>query len=142
MILPVCPPTYGMYTVCATINDVNVVKIPLDVEEGRFQPQVEKVHSPLLCPCIKADAYVRLQICEQLSTLDPPPKLVFLTSPGNPTGTLIPSDVIRPILDHPTWRGLLVMDEAYIDFSDPEGGQQSTSVHLYAISALCWLASF
>lgn len=39
----VCPPTYGMYTVCATINDVNVVKIPLDVEEGRFQPQVEKV---------------------------------------------------------------------------------------------------
>lgn len=71
-----------------------------------------------------------LKICEQLSTLDPPPKLVWLTSPGNPTGTLIPLDTIRPILDHPTWRGLLVMDEAYIDFSDPEGGNQSTAVQL------------
>jgi histidinol-phosphate aminotransferase len=41
----VCPPTYGMYSVCAIINDVGVVKVPLDCKPGSFQPQVDKVRS-------------------------------------------------------------------------------------------------
>ena len=95
------PPTYGMYSVCAAINDVAVLKVPLDTTPGpnQFQPRVDAV-------------------CELLSTQSPSPKLVFLTSPGNPTGTLIPPESIRAILDHPTWRGLLVVDEAYIDFDE------------------------
>ena len=39
----VCPPTYGMYGVCAQINDVEVVKVPLDVEGGKFLPKVDEV---------------------------------------------------------------------------------------------------
>lgn len=39
----VCPPTYGMYGVCAQINDVQVVKVPLDVEGGAFRPKVDEV---------------------------------------------------------------------------------------------------
>lgn len=38
-----CPPTYGMYGVCAQINDVEVVKVPLDVEGGKFLPKVDEV---------------------------------------------------------------------------------------------------
>lgn len=43
----VCPPTYGMYSVCAQINDVGVVKIPQDTTGGRFIIQVDKVKSQL-----------------------------------------------------------------------------------------------
>jgi histidinol-phosphate aminotransferase len=42
----VCPPTYGMYGVCAQINDVEVVKVPLDVEGGKFLPKVDEVNRP------------------------------------------------------------------------------------------------
>lgn len=39
----VCPPTYGMYGVCAQINDVDVVKVNLDVKGGAFRPRVDEV---------------------------------------------------------------------------------------------------
>lgn len=47
-------------------------------------------------------------------------KLVFLCSPGNPTGTLIPLSDIRQILDFEGYSGLVVVDEAYIDFAEEE----------------------
>ena len=39
----VCPPTYGMYSVCAQVNDVGVFKVPQDTTGGRFSIQVDKV---------------------------------------------------------------------------------------------------
>ena len=39
----ICPPTYGMYSVCAQINDIGVVKVPQDTTGGRFTVQVDKV---------------------------------------------------------------------------------------------------
>ncbi|KAL7414996.1 pyridoxal phosphate-dependent transferase [Mrakia frigida] len=93
----VTPPTYGMYSVTAQVNDVEVVKVPLDVEGGRFSLEVDKVNSTL--------------------SSDPSIKLLFLCSPGNPTGTLIPLKDIIAILENPTWNGLVVVDEAYIDFA-------------------------
>lgn len=42
---------------------------------------------------------------------------MFLCSPGNPTGTLIPISDIRKLLDDATFKGIVVVDEAYIDFS-------------------------
>ena len=94
-----CPPTYGMYSVSAQVNDVQVVTVPLRTTQN-FSVDVEKI----------------------LQTLDSDPviKLVYLCSPGNPTGTLIPKQDILPILEHPTWCGVVVLDEAYIDFA-PEG---------------------
>ncbi|KAM0789389.1 hypothetical protein ACM66B_000218 [Microbotryomycetes sp. NB124-2] len=106
----VCPPTYGMYSVCAHINDVDVVKVNLDAREGNFLPDVNQINKVL------SDA----------ASSPNPIKLVFLCSPGNPTGTCIPLDDVRSILANPDYKGLVVVDEAYIDFA-PEG---STAVNL------------
>ncbi|OAL68717.1 histidinol-phosphate aminotransferase [Trichophyton violaceum] len=94
-----CPPTYGMYAVSAQVNDVEVVKVPLDVEHG-FQ--------------LRPDA-----INEALSA-DPTIKIVYICSPGNPTGNLIKKEDIQKVLEHETWNGVVIVDEAYIDFA-PEG---------------------
>ena len=94
-----CPPTYGMYAVSATINDLEVVKVPLDTA-NTFK--------------LRPDA-----INEVLSR-DPTVKVVYLCSPGNPTATCVSKDDLRQVLEHPTWNGVVVLDEAYIDFA-PEG---------------------
>lgn len=39
----ICPPTYGMYAVCAQINDVEIVKVNLELEDGNFEPRVDEV---------------------------------------------------------------------------------------------------
>ncbi|KAI5475143.1 histidinol-phosphate transaminase [Pseudohyphozyma bogoriensis] len=97
----ICPPTYGMYSVCAQVNDVGVVKVELDAEGGRFTPRVDEINKTL----------------SAAAKSDNPIKLLFLCSPGNPTGTLIPLDDIRAILANPDYDGLVVVDEAYIDFA-------------------------
>ncbi|CAO3660264.1 unnamed protein product [Umbelopsis ramanniana] len=94
----ITPPTYGMYSVCAQINDVGVVKVNLDVEEGAYQLQTEAVNQALKS--------------------DPTIKVVFLCSPGNPTSTCLSHDSIRAVLENPDYNGLVVVDEAYIDFVD------------------------
>lgn len=94
-----CPPTYGMYSVSADVNDVGIVKIPLDVEDG-FRAQPAKINAKLA-----EDASI---------------KMVYLCSPGNPTANLVRKEDVRQILEHKTWNGVVVLDEAYIDFA-PEG---------------------
>ncbi|KAL4895792.1 mitochondrial matrix Mmp37-domain-containing protein [Aspergillus ambiguus] len=94
-----CPPTYGMYAVSAQVNDVEIVKVPLDVENG-FQLQPEKINETL--------------------SADPSIKMTYICSPGNPTANLIRKEDIQKVLEHPTWNGVVVVDEAYIDFA-PEG---------------------
>ena len=94
-----CPPTYGMYGVSAHVNDVGIVKVPLDVDNG-FQLQPEKINETLAA--------------------DPSIKMAYICSPGNPTANLIRKEDIQKILEHPTWNGVVVVDEAYIDFA-PEG---------------------
>ena len=94
-----CPPTYGMYGVSAQVNDVGIVKVPLDVENN-FKAQPDKINEAL-----SADSSI---------------KMVYLCSPGNPTGSLVDKADVERVLKHPTWNGLVVLDEAYIDFA-PEG---------------------
>ncbi|KAF8634809.1 hypothetical protein AX17_004062 [Amanita inopinata Kibby_2008] len=109
----ITPPTYGMYAVCAKINDVGIVKIPLQLssalgeggERGRFSLQVEQV--------------------KQALAADPTIKLVFLCSPGNPTGTLISLLSLKAILDYEHFHGIVVVDEAYIDFASPDASAVS-----------------
>ncbi|BFZ58139.1 histidinol-phosphate transaminase [Savitreella phatthalungensis] len=102
----VTPPTYGMYGVSATINDVGVVKVPL--EGDRFQPNLHKVMDALKDTSIK---------------------IVFFCSPGNPTGELVDRDIIISVLES-GWHGMVCVDEAYIDFS-PQGSSLSTLVTKY-----------
>ncbi|KAK7059709.1 Aminotran-1-2 domain-containing protein [Favolaschia claudopus] len=107
------PPTYGMYAVCAQINDIEVVKCPLELtgaageggESGRFSILVSEIKKAV-------DA-------------DPSIKLIFVCSPGNPTGTLIPLSAIRSLVDYQNFKGIVVVDEAYIDFATPEASAVS-----------------
>lgn len=93
-----CPPTYGMYTVSAQVNDVEVVKVPLLLPE--FRLNVEGISAAL--------------------SADPAIKIAYLCTPGNPTGALLDKSDILPLLQHPTWNGVVVLDEAYVDFAAPE----------------------
>ncbi|RKU42163.1 histidinol-phosphate transaminase [Coniochaeta pulveracea] len=97
----VCPPTYGMYSVSAAINDVGLLKIPL-LPAPNFQLDLPAILSALSAP--DADTI----------------KLLYLCTPGNPTGSSLSKSDFAQILAHPTWNGVVVLDEAYIDFA-PEG---------------------
>jgi len=87
-------PTYGMYDVSAAINQVEILKIPLNKD---FQIEVDKI-DPLL--------------------EDEKLKLIFICSPNNPTGNSILKKDILTILEK--FRGIVIIDEAYIDFSESE----------------------
>jgi len=86
----VLPPTYGMYEVLANTNDVKLVKIPL-VEN--FQPNVKEI--------------VKVQ--------DAKTKVLFLCSPNNPTANSFDASSIETLIKE--FNGIVVIDEAYIDFS-------------------------
>lgn len=86
-------PTYGMYKVCADINDVEYRPVLLD---DNFQ--------------IKAEAL--------LSASDDNTKAIWICSPNNPTGNSINREEIQKVLED--FQGLVIVDEAYIDFSQEE----------------------
>ena len=85
-------PSYGMYEVSAAVNDIQVIKIPLN---SSFQIDIQKV-TPLLSD-------------EKL-------KLIFICSPNNPTGNCMNYEDVENIIS--SFTGVVVIDEAYIDFSD------------------------
>ena len=88
-----------MYGVSAQVNDLEVIKVPLDAAcDFRLRPQA---------------------INDTLAS-DPSIKIVYLCSPGNPTARCVAKDNLEQVLRHPTWNGVVVLDEAYIDFA-PEG---------------------
>jgi histidinol-phosphate aminotransferase len=84
------PPTYGMYEVSANINDIETRKINLTED---FQLNLEGI----------AEA------------IDKNTKLIFICSPNNPTGNSINRDDVETLLAN--FDGLVVVDEAYINFS-------------------------
>jgi histidinol-phosphate aminotransferase len=86
----ICPPTYGMYEVCANINDVEVRKVNLTAD---YELNIEAI----------AEA------------IDEHTKLIFICSPNNPTGNSIDKMDIEIILNN--FGGLVVVDEAYINYS-------------------------
>ncbi len=84
-------PTYGMYQVCADVNDVEYRKVLLD---EHFQFSADKL----------------------LAAADEHTKLMFLCSPNNPSGNNLCRDEIVKLLQ--AFDGIVVVDEAYIDFSE------------------------
>ena len=87
------PPTYGMYSVLANINAIEIKSVQLDAD---FQPKVEDI----------------LDVANSNS------KLLFLCSPNNPTGNSFEVKSIERLIDE--FKGIVVIDEAYIDFSNKE----------------------
>lgn len=87
----ILPPTYGMYEVSASINDIAVRTAPLTAD---FQIDKKAV----------------------LDVVDQNTKIIFVCSPNNPTGNLVDASVVQQLLNE--FSGLVVVDEAYIDFAD------------------------
>ena len=90
----ITPPTFGMYGVAARIQGAAVVESPLRREQG-FRVDIEAL----------------------LSVLTPAVKLVYLCSPNNPTGNLVERATVLELARRLAGRALLVIDEAYIEFS-------------------------
>lgn len=84
------PPTYGMYSVCAAINNVQVKEVPLNTD---YQMDIQAIANAI-------DDYT---------------KLIFICSPNNPSGNSITRQDIEIILNN--FDGIVVIDEAYINYA-------------------------
>jgi histidinol-phosphate aminotransferase len=84
------PPTYGMYGVLANINAVANREVLLSTD---FEPEIDAI----------------------LGAVDDNTKMIFLCSPNNPTGNTFSDESVVTLLQN--FKGLVVIDEAYIDFS-------------------------
>lgn len=85
----ICPPTYGMYEVSANINNINIIRVPLNND---FELNIDEI--------LSHDA-----------------KCLFICSPNNPTGNSLEN--VEKLLNE--FNGIIVVDEAYIDFSSNPG---------------------
>lgn len=90
----VCEPTFGMFKVYAQLNNVEVLNAPLTKETFLFEEKLI------------------------LKTITSNTKLVFICTPNNPTGTSISIDQLKIIANN--FKGIVVVDEAYIDFSEKQ----------------------
>ncbi len=96
----ILPPTYGMYEVSAAINDVRVIKVPLTPD---FNIDTTKV----------------------LAAVERDTKMIWVCSPNNPSGNLVSAEAIEQLLEN--FAGLVIVDEAYIDFAPTESWIQRLS---------------
>ena len=87
------PPTYGMYSVLANLNAIEIKEVLLNFD---FEPDVERI----------------LEVKNDNS------KLVFICSPNNPTANNFQAEKIEKLIK--SFNGIVVIDEAYIDFSKQE----------------------
>lgn len=88
-----CPPTYGMYGVCAAAHDVDELRIPLRPDFSLDVPAI-------------------------LRAADSRTKLLFLCSPNNPTGNCLPLEQLLELAEN--FPGMVVVDEAYAEFASAE----------------------
>ncbi|MEO8777511.1 MAG: histidinol-phosphate transaminase [Rhodanobacter sp.] len=86
------PPTFGMYSVCARIQNAAVIEVAL------------------------ADDFT-LDVDAVLAAVTPAVKLIFVCTPNNPSGQCVPRESIERLLQTLDGRALLVVDEAYIEFA-------------------------
>lgn len=84
------PPTYGMYEVCAEMNDIKIKKVNLT---KKYQLDIEAIEQ----------------------AIDPFTKLIFICSPNNPTGNSINHADVEIILNN--FNGIVIIDEAYINYA-------------------------
>lgn len=90
-----CPPTFGMYRIAAQAQDAAVVAVP------RLEDEDFRLDGERLLDYLGADRRI---------------KLLFLTSPNNPTGDLLDPDLLQRLLEQARGRALVVLDEAYAEF--------------------------
>ncbi len=98
----VCTPTFGMYKISATIQHAGVTEVPLDLT---FDLDTEAI----------------LQVVRARGA-----KLVFICSPGNPTGAALSAERIRALCDALSEDALIVLDQAYIEFEQLSSSLDNT----------------
>lgn len=91
----ICPPTFGMYRICAQIQGAGVIEVPLLAEQD-----------------FAIDAQAVLAAVEREQ-----PKIVFLCSPNNPTGQQTDRESLLALVDAIGERALVIVDEAYVEFA-------------------------
>lgn len=87
-------PTYGMYKVSASINDIEYKECALNEDYS-------------------------LNVQSLLAMVNSKSKIIFLCSPNNPTGNLLAKESVKDVIEN--FNGIVVIDEAYIDFSNDRG---------------------
>lgn len=96
------PPTYGMYGVLANLNAIENREVLLTND---FQPNIFEI----------------------IKSINENTKIIFLCSPNNPTGNSFSEESVKTLLDN--FNGLVVLDEAYIDFSNKESWLSNLNEH-------------
>lgn len=122
-----CPPTFGMYAFCAAVNGACVINVPRRADFLLDVAAIERIAAPE--PASGYDDFGWLETvtidCGQPDAAEdraaprygyPRPKLLFLCSPNNPDGRLLPAVDLERLLRLPL---LVVVDEAYIEFARP-----------------------
>jgi histidinol-phosphate aminotransferase len=93
----IAPPTFGMYAVCARVQNANVFEVPLLDQANQWQYDL-----PAALKMIQQEAI----------------KLLFVCTPANPTGQAISNDDIKQLAIACQGRAIVVVDEAYAEFND------------------------
>ena len=86
----ICPPTYGMYAISAENHGAGIIRVPLVNQQLDVENIIDKA---------------------------PNAKVIFLCSPGNPTGNLLSKKDIIAVLEGVCGKAIVVVDEAYIEYS-------------------------
>jgi histidinol-phosphate aminotransferase len=92
-----CPPNFGMYRIAAQTQGAEIISVNRTLEDG-----------------FRLDEQAVLEALVENEQI----KLVFLTSPNNPTGDVIDPDFLRQLLQSTKNRAIVVLDEAYAEFCD------------------------
>jgi len=93
----ICPPTFGMYRVYAQLQGAAVVQVPLDPQQG-----------------------YSLDLAGIETVASAQTKLLFVCSPNNPTGNIIPVDQIDAVCRLMDGKGIVVVDAAYVEFAESD----------------------
>ena len=93
----ICPPTFGMYEVYAQLQGAGIVRVPLRRKDG-FALDIDGIEAAWNERC----------------------KLLFLCSPNNPTGNVVPTEQLDALCNSLRGRGIVVVDAAYTEFADED----------------------
>lgn len=111
----ICPPTYGMYSVSARLQNAEIIQVPL-LKNHHYQLDMENI----------------------LNKKNKNIKIIFLCSPNNPTGNLLKKEDVFLLCEAYKDKSLVVVDEAYIDYAD----SQSLAEYISKYSNLVILRTF
>lgn len=112
----ICPPTFGMYAVCAAVQGARVIEVPLDAARN-----------------FTLDTY---RVIGRALTEEA--KIVYLCSPNNPTGAVVSRADLLAVIEALAGHAVVVIDEAYLEFA----GVRSLSSELARFEHLAILKTF